>query len=360
MFVDLSTSLVSWFHIFKIPYSFRANRTPYKVWISEVVLQQTRVQAALDKLQFFLTTFPTVESLALATEDSVLEAFRGLGYYNRARNVRKGAMYIMDTLGGLFPTTYDELLKVPSIGEYTAGAIASICYGERIYAIDGNIKRILSRVFANENIDSKSFTEFIKVYLDYLFKNSPLYPGDINEAFMQLGQQVCLIQNPKCIQCTISKYCLSYKMNQQQKYPQRKIKVEEKLIWLVLIPTYNGRYLLHKNTDSIFLKNQWIFPYVICDTNFQYQPYNHLLLEDSAFSNLSAILDIFQNTIEILPYRNHKITKYSLQLYTYTLPLEKEPLQNDMFAKLVDKEILKDTLVSSAMLKAFLLSEKDF
>ena len=229
MLIDLTQYLKSWFDTNKIDYFFRQNRNPYKVWVSEVVLQQTRINAALAPLQSFLEKYPTIQDLANSTEEAVLEAFQGLGYYNRATNLRAGAQYICNDLGGVFPNNYNELLKVPSIGPYTAGAIASICYGEQVMALDGNIKRVTSRIFANEDVDSHLFTNFLQVYFQSVFSiNREIYPGDLNEAFMELGQRICLPKAPKCAECPISNFCVAHKNNVPENYPKAKETVEKK------------------------------------------------------------------------------------------------------------------------------------
>ena len=142
----IRNSISIWFKENRENHFFRQNRSAYTVWVSEVALQQTRIQAAIEPLKLFLKAFPNLNSLANADESEVLFNFRGLGYYNRARNLHKGAKYIVNNLSGEFPNTYDELLKVPSIGEYTAAAISSIQFAEKKAVIDGNVNRIVARI----------------------------------------------------------------------------------------------------------------------------------------------------------------------------------------------------------------------
>ena len=286
------------------PHFFRFNRTPYRVWVSEVVLQQTRMNYALPRLKKFLADFPDLTSLAEASEDDVLTSFQGLGYYNRARNLIKGARYIHKNLKGSFPETADSLLNVPSIGPYTAAAISSICFGEKKPAIDGNVKRIFARLFLiRESIQSMKLHKACEIYFQKVFENEmnfgkgrgrfverrkPLHKpaylpipapiendvkdaGCMNEALMELGQTICLKQNPNCQKCPLKSCCLAFLEKKTGEYPvQKEKKIKKEVSWLVFIIRHGDNILLQKTSKNYFLKNQWSMPSVVFFHPFGY------------------------------------------------------------------------------------------
>lgn len=255
------TNLIVWFQKNRSSHFFREDQTPYKVWISEVVLQQTRLKFALKPLESFLETFPTLESLAHSSEEKVLKAFSGLGYYSRARNLLKGAKFIYHQHTG-FPSTYEELLKVPSIGPYTAAAIASICFQEPIPTVDGNLKRILARTEEWPlPINSSKLYQNTWKKLKPLYQESSHHPGMLNEGLMELGQKICTPQNPKCDSCPIQSECGAYIHQKTHLYPQPKPKKEWTLLtWHAHLIFQKDQVLLQKWTDFYFLKGHWAFP----------------------------------------------------------------------------------------------------
>ena len=265
MRAEQSQALCRWFAENRENHFFRQNRTPYRVWISEVALQQTRIQAALAPLQRFLNRFATIEELAKSSEDEVVQAFAGLGYYNRARNLRKGAIYIVETLGGSFPTGYDELLKVPSIGPYTAAAVASICFDQRVPVIDGNVKRVVSRLLAiDERIDTNGFDRKIEPYLQQMMAASEQPAGLINEAIMELGQKICLKSKPTCSICPLQAGCKALELDQVSKYPQKKPRpIPQSIIYNLYLPLRNDKLGLQKVEEFYFLKGHFVFPGVL-------------------------------------------------------------------------------------------------
>lgn len=254
---QLPAELLAWFYSHRENYFFRQNRTPYRVWVSEVALQQTRIQAALGPLQRFFDRFPDLQSLACSHEEEVLQHFAGLGYYNRARNLLKGARYIAENFPLGLPDNYQQLLQVPSIGPYTAAAIASICFGQKVAVIDGNVKRVTARLWQIEQaIDSQSFSDQIQSRLQTIMQSPALPAGDFNEAIMELGQKICLVKTPLCLRCPLQKFCQAYKNNTSDKLPitaksQEKIEVTW---YLHIIETPRGQICLHNYRDFYFLK----------------------------------------------------------------------------------------------------------
>ena len=261
--VGFSKKLVTWFHKHKEDFFFRKNRTPYTVWISEVALQQTRVGAALEPIKRFFDHFESLEALAAADEDDVIRAFQGLGYYNRARNLSRGAKALVADHGGRFPERATELEKIPSIGPYTAAAIASICFNERVPVIDGNVRRVMSRVLNLEiPVQDKKFDSEIISYLHEEIEEPGVSPGNFNEAIMQLGQKVCIKGKPLCDRCPVQNHCAAFKAGTTTTLPvmkEKKAKID--CTWrMLLIENQKGQVLFDQPEDFYFLKGHPVFP----------------------------------------------------------------------------------------------------
>jgi A/G-specific adenine glycosylase len=192
--------LLQWFEQHKRDLPWRRDRDPYRVWLSEVMLQQTRVAAVIDHYERFLRRFPTVEKLASARESSVLAAWSGLGYYRRARMLHAAARKIVKEYGGKFPENAEKLQSLPGIGRYTAAAIASIAFDQAVAVVDGNVERVLQRV-RGQTLSAKKLWSAASELL------SETHPGDFNQAMMELGATVCLPRQPQCLLCPVSDLC---------------------------------------------------------------------------------------------------------------------------------------------------------
>jgi A/G-specific adenine glycosylase len=197
-------ALLTWFDSHARDLPWRQNSDPYRIWVSEIMLQQTRVTAVLDYYARFLTLFPSVAVLAQAQEPDVLAAWSGLGYYRRAKMMHKAAQVVVQEHQGIFPRTAEELRKLPGIGEYTSSAIASIAFGEPVAVVDGNVERVLLRVFPEQGSptpQAKWFRDRAANLLD------TQRPGDFNQSMMELGATICLPQRPLCLQCPVQPFC---------------------------------------------------------------------------------------------------------------------------------------------------------
>jgi A/G-specific adenine glycosylase len=194
--------LLAWYDEHARDLPWRADRDPYRVWLSEVMLQQTRVAAVLEHYRLFLKKFPTVQKLAAAREASVLAAWSGLGYYRRARMLHATAKLVGKGYGGQFPTSSEELRRLPGIGRYTAAAIASIAYDEPAAVVDGNVERVLGRLAGKRLTGEQTWQAAGKLL-------EPTRAGDFNQAMMELGATVCLPRQPRCLFCPISEFCAS-------------------------------------------------------------------------------------------------------------------------------------------------------
>jgi A/G-specific adenine glycosylase len=194
-------ALLEWYRQNRRDLPWRRTRDPYRIWLSEIMLQQTRVAVVIERYEHFLKWFPSVRKLAAAREASVLAEWSGLGYYRRARNLHSAAREIVRGHGGKFPGTSSELKALPGIGRYTAAAIASIAFGEPVAVVDGNVERVISRLFGGAKTSSKSMWDAAEQLL------CRQNPGDFNQAMMELGATVCLPSAPKCVDCPVRKFC---------------------------------------------------------------------------------------------------------------------------------------------------------
>jgi A/G-specific adenine glycosylase len=208
--------LVTWYRAHRRDLPWRRTRDPYAIWVSEVMLQQTRVDTVVPYWRRWMTAFPTVRALASAPLDDVLAAWAGLGYYSRARNLHAGAKRLAGTA---FPSTASELREVPGIGPYTAGAIASIAFGEKAPLVDGNVARVLARAFAiDEDVKSSSGSRTLWKRAGELVAQADA-PGDLNQALMELGATVCTPTKPRCLVCPIARSCAAYASGRQDELP---------------------------------------------------------------------------------------------------------------------------------------------
>ncbi|MGI6264949.1 MAG: A/G-specific adenine glycosylase [Acutalibacteraceae bacterium] len=253
--------LVEWYAAVGRDFPWRRDTDPYHVWVSEIMLQQTRIEAALGYYRRFMDALPTVADLANVEEDALLKLWEGLGYYSRARNLKKAAVRVVDVYGGSLPASYDDLLTLPGIGEYTAGAIASISFGIPVPAVDGNVLRVISRLTASRQdvlkpAVKKAFTELVRQMVP------ADRPGVFTQAIMELGETVCLPNTaPLCERCPLRDLCAGCREGVAAELPVRSPKKpkrpEERT---VLVIVRNGRVLLHRREPTGLLANLWELP----------------------------------------------------------------------------------------------------
>ena len=254
-------ALCNWYRAGHRDLPWRRTPTPYHVWVSEIMLQQTRVQAVLPYYERFMRALPTVQALAEAPEEQLMKLWEGLGYYSRARNLQKAARVVCEQYGGEMPCTREELLALPGIGPYTAGAVASIAGGQAYPAVDGNVLRVLSRLFAREwDIRTQAVKRQAECELSAVIPAD--CPGDCNQALMELGAMVCLPNGaPLCDSCPVSGLCLAHEAGSEQRFPVRAPKkqrpVENRVVFLLW---KDGRLALRKRPNSGLLAGLWEFP----------------------------------------------------------------------------------------------------
>ncbi len=259
----IAAPLLAWYDENRRDLPWRGTGDPYKVWVSEIMLQQTRVAAVLPYYRRWMEALPDVAALAAVEEGRLFKLWEGLGYYSRARNLQKAARMIVQELGGRFPSTYAELLRLPGVGEYTAGAVASIAFGEAVPAADGNVLRVAARVAAVEEdvLDPGVRRQFRQWMLEAV---PPDRPGDFNQALMDLGATVCLPNGaPLCGGCPLSSLCAGRAAGRAAQLPVKRKKAARRLEELtVFLPLSQGRTALRKRPDTGLLAGLWEFPHV--------------------------------------------------------------------------------------------------
>ena len=237
-------------------------KDPYLIWLSEIILQQTRVQQGLPYYEKFVSTLPDIQSMANASEEKILSLWKGLGYYSRARNMHLTAQTICEKYNGKFPSDYKELLDLKGIGMYTAAAIASFAFDKKYAVVDGNVKRVLARHFLIESIIEKAETQKkFSNLADSLIDATD--PASFNRAIMNLGALVCTPRNPDCSNCPISSSCLAYEMGKQQELPVKAQKRPRKKRYFHFFVWEDGKSLLvQKRTLSDIWKHLYQFPLI--------------------------------------------------------------------------------------------------
>ena len=256
----ISQPLLEWYAIHARQLPWRDHPDPYAIWISEIMLQQTRVETVIDYFNRWMQTFPDIQKLANSSEQDVLKQWEGLGYYSRARNIHKTARILQKDYSGRLPADPHKLQKLPGIGRYTAAAITSIAFGMDQAALDGNIRRVLSRIF-DVSLPIRT-PESEKLFWELADQNLPAgQAGDYNQALMDLGSSICLPSKPKCLICPLQKYCLAFERGVQE---QRPVMPEKKpiphYIVVAAILQRNQLYLLAQRPAKGLLGGLWEFP----------------------------------------------------------------------------------------------------
>ncbi|MFI8377584.1 A/G-specific adenine glycosylase [Leeuwenhoekiella sp. NPDC079379] len=259
--LNFSKKLIDWYLQNKRALPWRSTSDPYYIWLSEIILQQTRVEQGTPYYFKFISSYPDVKSLADADEDAVLKLWQGLGYYSRARNLHATAKKVAYELGGVFPSTYTDIIKLKGVGDYTASAIASICFNEVRAVVDGNVYRVLSRIYGIDTpIDStsgkKEFKELAQKLID--IKD----PATFNQAVMEFGATQCKPKNPYCLHCPFQTDCVAFQQGRIDKLPYKegKTKVRDRFFNYVILITQDRKTVLSKREEKGIWQGLYDFP----------------------------------------------------------------------------------------------------
>lgn len=306
--LEFQQDLLRWYDQQKRILPWRDNPDPYHVWISEIMLQQTRVETVIPYFERFIKAVPTVQDLAVVPDDDLNKLWEGLGYYSRARNLKKAAVKIVQEFKGIIPHTIEELSSLSGIGPYTSGAIASIAFDQRYTAVDGNVLRVFARITANKNnIKDPSTKTLIKETVEYLLPQTRV--GDFNQALMEIGATVCKPNGqPDCHKCPLQNYCEAYHQKLTDIIPVKQLKTKRKQKDLtVLIIEYNGTYLIEKRPEKGLLASLYQFP------NYE----GKLTLKD-----IKLVLKGIK-TVKKLPASKHIFSHLEWHMIAYHITLER-------------------------------------
>ena len=305
-FLHIGNKLLKWYDKNARDLPFRKTKDSYKIWICEIVFQQTRIAQGLNHYNNFIERFPDVKTLAESSEDDVLLYWKGLGYYSRAINIHKASQQIINDYNGIFPSDYEEILKLKGIGKYTAAAVSSICFNGKMPAVGGNFYRVLSRIFADDFdiSNSRSFNYFSELSALIMPENV----GDFNQAMMDLGSEICKPKNPLCGECPVNADCLAFSLHKISEFPVKTKKVKAEYLNLKYYFVHrNGQFLIQQRRDDFIWKKLFEFPL-----------------------SISEDLNTFIKSVKIV---NHKLTHKNLSIEIFNVEVDSESAWEDFIAQ---------------------------
>ena len=329
--VDFTLKIIEWYTINKRDLPWRETKNPYFIWLSEIILQQTRIDQGLAYYNRFTDRFPTVEKLAKASEDDVLKLWQGLGYYSRARNLHFTAKTIVSTHKGKFPGSYEELLKLKGVGEYTAAAIASIAFNLPHASVDGNVYRVLSRYFGiSEPIDSSAGKKLFKALAE---ENMDINnPGTYNQAMMELGAMVCTPRNAQCENCPVQKNCIAKASGTIYDLPVKKgkTKIRNRYFNYLIFITDENTYLNKRSKEDIW-KNLYEFPVI--------ETVNKTEIKDITTDIQSLTQQTSTSIIDKTSWHKHILSHQHIYYRFITIKIDSELIAPAHFIKVNKKDI---------------------
>jgi len=319
--MNFSKILTNWYSVNKRNLPWRETKNPYNIWLSEIILQQTQVKQGLPYYENFVNKFPTVNDLANANETDVLKLWQGLGYYSRARNLHFSAKHISHDLGGQFPKTYKELIKLKGVGDYTASAIASICYNEPTAVVDGNVYRVLSRYFnITSPINSTKGIKEFKILAQELLPKINI--GDYNQAIMEFGAVQCKPASPNCHDCPLQKNCKAFYLNKTSVLPikLKKTKVSKKYFNFLVLLSNDGKTILEQRTQKGIWQNLYQFPLEESSKELNLDTLKEQSKILTEFNNSNYSISLY-NDIDII----HKLSHQHLYTKFWIVQVDKLP-----------------------------------
>jgi A/G-specific adenine glycosylase len=339
--MEWANELINWYLIEKRNLPWRNTKDPYLIWLSEIILQQTRVAQGLPYYYKFTEAYPTVFDLAMAKEDAVLKTWQGLGYYSRARNMLKTAKSIVADYNGNFPNNYNDLLKLKGIGQYTAAAIASFAFDEKVAVLDGNVYRVLARYFGIEAVINLGTSK--KLFLEIANTLIPeSNPGMFNQAIMEFGALQCIPKNPNCAQCPFCVSCFAFKNNKVDKLPVKEAKRLSKIRYFNYVHFHNPEivYLVKRGHTDIWAN---LYELPLIETN---QAANDFEIKKAIEDILSTSLSDYELSVDLT--LTHKLThqtiyarfwrlESSFNLPAIFLKIPRDELQSYPISRLTEK-----------------------
>lgn len=326
-----SENILHWYAKNKRSLPWRSTRDPYRIWLSEIMLQQTRVAQGLPYYNKFVDEFPTVRDLANAKEERVLKLWQGLGYYSRARNLHATAKMVVTEYEGEFPNTYVELLKLKGVGDYTASAIASICFDIPEPVVDGNVYRVLSRYYGVDlPINSTKGISHFKLLAREVMKSGDI--RDYNQGIMEFGAMQCVPKSPDCTSCPLNESCLALAKNIVKELPVKikKTKIKNRYFNYLVVLSPKKNTLLEQRTGKDIWQNLWEFPLLERSTSADIKEIEANYEEIIKLESAPEIR--LYNSVEIV----HKLSHQNLYTKFWIFNLQEEPIKGIHFDKLED------------------------
>ncbi len=329
-FMIFSKTLTYWYSNNKRNLPWRETIIPYYIWLSEIILQQTQVKQGLPYYEAFVGKFPTVFDLAKADESDVLKLWQGLGYYSRARNLHASAKYVANDLKGKFPDNYKDLLKLKGVGDYTASAIASICFNEVAAVVDGNVYRVLSRYFGIDTPinSSKGAKEFKALAQELIDKK---HPAEFNQAIMEFGATQCKPKNPYCHICPFNEGCIAFNTNSIAELPVKikSAKAKKKHFNFLVFVSEDGKTILEKREGKGIWQNLYQFPLIETEKIISsVEGFNTLLENHDILKDVTFELSLYNKEPII-----HKLSHQHLHTKFWVVNLEKLPVEGVSIGK---------------------------
>ncbi len=350
--MEISKLLLKWYEKQGRELPWRETSNPYKIWVSEIILQQTRIQQGIEYYHSFLKSFPDIFSLAESDISEVLNVWQGLGYYTRARNMHEAARVITYQYNGTFPSNYKDIINLKGIGEYTAGAIASIAFGEQVPAIDGNVKRVFSRLFnLHDDLDKPLAVKNLKNLLQKEMDKDD--PGKFNQAVMDLGALICKPKNPLCSKCPLSENCIAFKNEIVNELPvkYKKIKSRNRYFYYCII-NCKGQILINRRKKKDIWELLYEFPLIetskpLSDTSM-YDRVKEIFLtgqKRTEISNISSeIIHILSHQKLHTRFIHVEVEKLNTPVLSDFIPVKKEKINDFPLPRLIDR-YLKETKI---------------
>ncbi|WP_298556562.1 A/G-specific adenine glycosylase [uncultured Algibacter sp.] len=325
-----SKTLIHWYSNNKRNLPWRETNNPYYIWLSEIILQQTQVKQGLPYYEAFVTKFPTVFDLANADESDVLKLWQGLGYYSRARNLHASAKYVANELKGTFPDNYKDLLKLKGVGDYTASAVASICFNEVTAVVDGNVYRVLSRYFGIDTpINSSQGAKEFKALAQELIDKKE--PAEFNQAIMEFGATQCKPKNPNCGVCPFQGSCIALNKSRIGELPVKikSAKAKKKYFNFLVFISEDEKTILEKREGKGIWQNLYQFPLIETEKSINsIAGFNNLLEKHDILKNMRFELSLYNKEPII-----HKLSHQHLYTKFWVVNLERLPIEGVSIGK---------------------------
>ena len=335
--MNFGTKITNWYLENKRDLPWRRTKNPYFIWLSEVLLQQTRVDQGIGYYNRFVEAFPTVDDLANASEEEVLKLWQGLGYYSRARNIHYAAKQVINEFEGVFPSNYSEIIKLKGVGEYTAAAVSSICFEEEVAVVDGNVYRVLSRYLEIDSpIDSTNGKKEFKQVANELITSHK--PSTYNQGVMELGALICTPKKPKCEECPLNNSCAGFAKNTFLNFPVKAKKTKQRNRYFnFIVIEHDGLFYIQKREGKGIWQNMYQFPLI--ETEKEMTEWNEEIKGITALSVSNTVKHILSHQIIFAKFWSTKVDSHEFVADSSWLLLSLEELKAKPLPKLIENYV---------------------